>query len=73
MYLYYRAKCFHRFKVHDEQHNLKFEVSVVSGDVEYAYCGPSCAVGRSGFCNHILALMMNVCKYSLNDAKILEI
>ena len=73
MYLYYRAKCFHRFKVHGEQHNLKFAVSVVSGDVEYAYCGPSRAAGRSGFCNHILALTMKLCKYSLNDAKSLEI
>ena len=52
---------FHRFKMHEEQHNLKLAVSVVSGDVEYAYCGPSRAAGESGFCNHILALMMKVC------------
>lgn len=33
------------------------------------YCGPSCAAGKSCFCNHILALMMKVCKYFLYDCK----
>ena len=66
-YFYYRAKCFHSFKVREEPHNLKLALCIVSGEVEYAYCGPSCAAGKSGFCNHILALMMKVCKYSLYD------
>ena len=52
-----RAKCFHSFKVRDEPHNLKLALCIVSGEVEYAYCGPSCTAGKSGFCNHILALM----------------
>ena len=68
-YFYFRAKCFHSFKVHDEPHNLKLAVCIVSGAVEHAYCGPSCAAGKSGFCNHILALMLKVCKYSLYDCK----
>ena len=66
-YFYYRAKCFHSFKVREEPHNLKLALCIISGEVEYAYCGPSCAAGKSGFCNHILALMMKVCKYSLYD------
>ena len=66
-YFYYRAKCFHSFKVHEEPHNLKLALSIISGEVEYAYYGPSCAAGKSGFCIHILALMMKVCKYSLYD------
>ena len=37
--------------------NLKLALCFVSGEVEYAYCGPSCTAGKSGFCNHILALM----------------
>ena len=37
--------------------NLKLALCIVSGEVEYAYCGPSCTAGKSGFCNHILALM----------------
>ena len=52
-----RAKCFHSFKVREEPHNLKLTLCIVSGEVEYAYCGPSCTAGKSGFCNHILALM----------------
>ena len=52
-----RAKCFHSFKVREEPHNLKLALCIVSGEVEYAYCGPSCTAGKSGFCNHILALM----------------
>lgn len=68
-YFYYRTKCFHSFKVREEPHNLKLALCIVSGEVEYAYCGPSCAAGKSGFCNHILALMMKVCKYSLCDCK----
>ena len=50
-------------------HNLKLALSIVSGGVEYVYCGPNCAARKSGFCNHILALMMKVCKYSLYDCK----
>ena len=52
-----RAKCFHSFEVSEEPHNLKLALCIVSGEVEYAYCGPSCTAGKSGFCNHILALM----------------
>ena len=37
--------------------NLKLALCIVSGEVEYPYCGPSCTAGKSGFCNHILALM----------------
>lgn len=44
---------------------MKLALCVVSGEVEYAYCGPACAAGKSGFCNHILALMLKVCKFSL--------
>ena len=52
-----RAKCFHTFEVREEPHNLKLALCIVSGEVEYAYCGPSCTAGKSGSCNHILALM----------------
>ena len=64
-YFFYRAKCFHSFKKNESPHELKLALCVVSGDVIYAYCGPACAAGKSGFCNHILALMLKVCKFSL--------
>ena len=51
------AKCFHSFKVREEPHNLKLALCIVSGEVEFAYCGPSCTAGKSGFCNHILVFM----------------
>ena len=41
----------------------------MSGEVVYANCGPSCAAGKSGFCNHVLALMLKVCKYTLYNCK----
>lgn len=64
-YFYYKGKCYHSFKTHEQPHELKLALCIVSGDVKYAYCGPTCAAGLSGFCNHILALMLKVCKYSL--------
>ena len=45
-YFYYRGKCFHSFKVCEEPHNLKLALCIVSGEVEYAYCGPSCTAGK---------------------------
>lgn len=57
-YFYYRAKCFHSFKRNERPHELKLALCVVSGEVIHAYCGPTCAAGKSGFCNHILALML---------------
>jgi len=68
-YFYYHAMCFHSFKVNEAPHNLKLALCIVTGNVEYTYCGPSCAAGKSGFCNHVLALMMKVCKYTLYDCK----
>ena len=44
-------------EIREEPYNLKLALCIVSGEVEYAYCGPSCTAGKSGFCNHILALM----------------
>ena len=64
-YFFYHAKCFHSFKRNESPHELKLALCVVSGDVTYACCGPACAAGKSGFCNHMLALMLKVCKFSL--------
>lgn len=64
-FFYFKAKCFHSFKVSEKPHQLMLALCIVSGSVEFANCGPSCAAGKSGFCNHILALMLKVCKYAL--------
>ena len=45
-YFYYHAKCFHSFKVREEPHNLKLVLCIVSGEVEYADCGPICTAEK---------------------------
>ena len=64
-YIFYCTKCFHSFKRNKNPHNLDLTLCIVSGHVMYANCGPSCAAGKSGFCNHMLASMLKVCKYTL--------
>ena len=60
-YFYYRCKCFRSFKKYESPHNLIIALCLISGEVVYANCGPSCAAGKSGFCNHVLALMLKIC------------
>ena len=60
-YFYYRCKCFRSFKRYESPHNLIIALRLISGEVVYANCGPSCAGGKSGFCNHVLALMLKIC------------
>ena len=48
-YFFYRAKCFHTLKKNENPHNLDFALRIVSGDVMYANCGLSCAVGSLAF------------------------
>ena len=42
---------------------LKVALCLVSGSVKYASC--TCVAGSVGFCNHVLALMMKLCKFSI--------
>ena len=51
----------------DEPHNLKLAMCFVSGDVVESTC--SCAAGKTGYCNHSLALMLKLCKFSLFESK----
>ena len=68
-HFYFLAKCFHSFRRNESPHNLNIALCIVSGEFVYANCGPSCAAGKSGFCNHVLALMLKVCKYTLYNCK----
>ena len=65
-YFYFRAKCNHSFKKNDPPHDLKLALCVVTGHVIVASC--SCVAGKVGFCNHILALMLKCCKFTLFDS-----
>ena len=59
-YFYFKAQCHHSFRKNDPPHNLKVALCIVSGKVNHAYC--TCVAGAVGFCNHVLAFMMKVCK-----------
>ena len=58
---------YHSFKKSEAPHDLRFCLCLVSGQVVHAKC--SCKAGQVGYCNHVLALMFKVCKFSLYDSK----
>ena len=66
-YFYFKSLCHHSFRKNDPPHNLKVALCIVSGKVKHAYC--TCVAGAVGFCNHVLALMMKVCKFTLYECK----
>lgn len=66
-YFYFRAKCCHSFRKNDPPHTLKIALCIITGGVTSACC--SCVAGTVGFCNHVLALMLKSCKYTLYDCK----
>jgi len=60
-------RCYHSFKKSETPHDLRFCLCIVSGEVIHAYC--SCKAVQVGYCNHVLALMFKVCKFSLYESK----
>ena len=64
---YFKSSCHHSFRKNDPPHNLKVTLCIVSGKVKHAYC--TCVAGSVGFCNHVLALMMKICKFTLYECK----
>lgn len=72
-YFYFKCLCYHSFKKNEPPHKLQVALCLVSGVVKYASC--TCVAGSVGFCNHVLAVMMKLCKFSLyccQDIKDLE-
>ena len=63
---YFKAKCCHSFRKNDPSHSLKLELCIVKGDVLDSNC--TCVAGKVGFCNHISALMLKICKFTLFEA-----
>ena len=51
----------------DPPHNFKVVLCIFSGEVTNASC--SCVAGQVGFCNHILALLLKLCKFTLYECK----
>jgi len=62
-YFFVKSKCCHSFRKHDQPHTLQIALCIISGEVRSACC--SCVAGKVGFCNHVLALMFKLCKFSL--------
>ena len=60
-------KCHHSFRKNDPAHNLKVALDFISGEVKNASC--TYVAGQVEFCNHILALLMKICKMSLYSCK----
>ena len=47
-------------KRNESPHNLIIALCLISGEIVYVNFSPSCAAGKSGFCNHVLALMLKI-------------
>ena len=64
---FFRAKCYYSFRKNDPPHELKITLCIVKGTVIHSRC--TCVAGQVGYCNHISALMLKMCKFSLFKAK----
>ena len=64
---YFKCLCHYSFKKNDPPHNPRVALNILSGKVKKGAC--SCVAGKVGFCNHVLALMMKICKLNLYDCK----
>lgn len=51
-------------------HNLKLQCALCLEMLWKATC--SCVSGKTGYCNHSLALMLKLCKFSLFESKITQ-
>ena len=69
-YFYFKCKCYHSYKKHEAPHTIQVALCIISGQVIDATC--TCAAGKVGYCNHTLALMLKICKYSLFGSKTTE-
>ena len=66
-YFYFRSKCYHSYRKNDPPHELKITLCILKGTVIHSSC--TCVAGQVGYCNHISALMLKLCKFSLFEAK----
>ena len=64
-HFFFKGKCCRSFRKSEPPHNLKMclPVCIVTGEVKRACC--SSVAGKVGFCNHVLALMFKMCKFTL--------
>ena len=65
-HFYFCCKCHHSFRKNDAPHNIQLALCIIKGEVVQSTC--SCVAGKTGYCNHALALMLKMCKYSLYES-----
>ena len=63
MYFYVKARC--RASMQKEHRKALVQLCKRTGEVYKATC--SCPTGKSGYCNHVMALLYEIAEYSLNS------
>ena len=63
----FKSICYHSYKKHEAPHMIEVALCIKSGNVMDATC--TCVAGKVDYCNHTLALMLKMCKYSLFESK----
>lgn len=63
-YFYFKSFCYHSFKKNEAPHKLRVALDLITGEVKEASC--TCVAGKVGLCNHVLALMLKLCKFTLH-------
>ena len=58
-----RAQC--RASMKKEKRDIRVNIDINSGKVVDGNC--SCPAGQSGYCNHVMALLLELADYSLNE------
>ena len=64
-YFYIKGQC--KASMRPEKRRLFARLNRLTCEVENAYC--SCPAGKSGYCNHVMALLLEIAEYSLKGHK----
>ena len=63
LYFYVKARC--KASMKKELRNVRIQLCKRTSEVYKATC--SCPAGKSGYCNHVMALLYEIAEYSLNQ------
>ena len=64
-FFYFKCKC--KASMKKEYRRVYIQLNRSSTKVESGHC--SCPAGLSGYCNHVMALLLEIADYSLNELK----
>ena len=63
----FNIKAFCKASMKKEKRSVSVTLDKKNGEVKCAKC--SCPAGKSGYCNHVMALLFEIADYSLNRLK----